>query len=296
MFSIEKIRAAFQRRQQAFPARPPALRLVDGEGDELPGLIIEDFASRWLAQTTESAAAPILDESLGFRSLYWKKLSVDQKGPPEHIAGEVLTAPFSIEEFGLRFLVDFQAGYSHGIFLDQRDNRQRVREKAGGKTVLNTFSYTCAFGVAAAAGGARTTNIDLSQRTLVRGQQNYRLNQLSTNDHEFLAGDVFEYFRRFQRKQRKFDLIILDPPTFSRDRRGKIFRVEADYSALVERALSCLAPGGNLLCCANTHRLNLKNFAAVLKIVCPPNSEFEWYPMPPDFTGSPYLKSLWVQT
>jgi 23S rRNA (cytosine1962-C5)-methyltransferase len=294
MFSTEKIRAAIRRRQHWFTERSRALRLVDGAGDDLPGLIIEDYAGRWLVQTEESPAKPVLHQDLGYRTLYWKKLSVEQKAAPKHLGGETLSAAFPIEEFGLEFLVDFQAGYSQGIFLDQRDNRRRVRCSSA-KAVLNTFAYTCAFGVAAAAGGSRTTNIDLSVRSLAFGRRNYQLNGLPDQNHEFLAGDVFDYLRRFRSKQRRFDLIILDPPTFSRNRQGKIFRAEKDFGSLVEHALECLSSNGSLLCCANTHRVSAKDFLGMLKKLCPRGSKLTSLPMPPDFTAPPYLKSVWIE-
>ncbi len=295
MFSTEKIISAVRRRHQFFQVWPGAVRLVDAEGDGIPGLIIDDFAGNWLVQTSSHARRPKLDPCLGFHSLYWKQLSVGQKNAPEHVAGQMVGRPFPIEEFGLRALIDFNAGYSPGFFLDQRENRRRIRKIASGKTVLNTFAYTCAFGAAAALGGAKTTNIDLSKRYLAWGKQNYGLNGLPLEAHEFLAGDVVQWLQRFRKQRRRFSLIILDPPTFSRDRRGNVFRVEKDYGGLVRQALHCLEEGGALLCCANTHRLSVKAFSGLLRRACPTAAGFKTFPMPPDFTGQQYLKSVWIE-
>ena len=157
----------------------------------------------------------------------------------------------------MRYLIDFQAGYSQGIFLDQRDNRLALRGRAAaGKSLLNCFAYTCAFSVAAAAGGAMTTSVDLSNRYLEWGRENFRLNGLDVAaGYEFLSGDAFDWMRRFQKKGRSFDLIVLDPPTFSRNREGGVFRAGDDFGRLVQAAIPLLAPGGSMLCSSNQRSL-----------------------------------------
>src|SRR3979411_3268265 len=135
MFSTEKFQEAVKKREllqsgSGSDKLTNAYRLVDGEGDGLPGLIVDNFAGRWLVQTYQSNP-PDLDSISGFRSLYWKKLSkTDKTGAPRHLAGELVTEPFEIVENGLRYSIDFAGGYSQGIFLDQRDNRRRLRELA----------------------------------------------------------------------------------------------------------------------------------------------------------------------
>ena len=136
------------------------MRLFDGAGDGLPGLIIDDFAGRWIVQTMDECE-PTLDPAAGYRSLYWKPLLKTSKAGPKHIGGEPVQENFCVLESGLEFEIDFRAGYSPGLFLDQRINRNKLRSLAKDQTLLNTFSYTCAFGVAAAIGGASTVNLDL---------------------------------------------------------------------------------------------------------------------------------------
>jgi 23S rRNA (cytosine1962-C5)-methyltransferase len=291
---FEKIMAAIEKRNAIDRKMTNALRLVDGPGDGFPGLIIDDFAGRWLAQTS-CETKPSLDPNLKYRSLYWKPLIKNLIAPPGHLNGELIEEPFNILEEGLAFEVDFQAGVSNGIFLDQRVNRQKLRTISGGKTVLNTFSYTCAFGVAAAAGAAATTNIDLSRRYLDWGKRNYELNQISCDQHEFLAGDVFEWLKRFRKNGRKFDLIIVDPPTFSRDRKSKIFRAGHDYGRLAELAFECLKSKGALLCCTNNRGLSPNEFLGLLKSGIKHPCRVSKGSMPPDFTGERYLKSFWLQ-
>jgi 23S rRNA (cytosine1962-C5)-methyltransferase len=289
-----RILAAIEKRSGIDRRQTNAVRLVDGTGDGLPGLFIDDFAGRWLAQTL-SETKPSFENDLGFYSLYWKALVKNAAAAPQHLAGELVTKPFHILESGLLFEIDFQSGGSSGIFLDQRINRQKLRSVAHGKRALNTFSYTCAFGVAAAAAGAQTTNIDLSRRYLDWGKRNYQLNRIKDEDHEFLAGDVFGWLKRFRRKGRKFDIIVLDPPTFSRDRTSNVFRVQEDYGRLVEMALECLNHQSLLLCCTNFRGLSSEEFLRILKTAVPRPCQFSRGNMPPDFTGERYLKSVWLQ-
>src|SRR5204862_7836292 len=145
----------------------------------------------------------------------------------------------------LKFGIDFRAGYSVGLFVDQRENRRYVRQIAP-KRLLNCFAYTCSFSVSAASVGATTVNVDLSQKSLARGRENFALNSLPTNDHRFLADDVMEVLPRLARKGEKFDVIILDPPTFSRSHRGKAFQVEQDFDTLLLAAREVTERAGKL--------------------------------------------------
>jgi 23S rRNA (cytosine1962-C5)-methyltransferase len=154
----------------------------------------------------------------------------------------------------LRYGIDFGAGYSVGFFIDQRENRSFVRTIAP-RSLLNCFAYTCSFSVAAATVGAKTVSIDLSKKSLARGKENFALNSLPTNDHRFLADDVLEVLPRLARKKEKFDVIILDPPTFSRSHRGKAFQVEQDFEKLLMAALEVAERDGKILLSTNCSTL-----------------------------------------
>ena len=251
----QQIEAAIRRRAAWKDADSDAWRLTDGSGDGLPGIWLDDFAGRWLLSTDAPSPELSLDPSLGFRSLYHKVLSKSEREAPSFVAGEPVTSRFQVTEGKIRYWIDFQAGYSQGLFLDQRSNRARVRSVASGISVLNTFAYTCGFGVAAAFAGAQTVNVDLSKHFLAWGKSNYELNRIDPNQHQFYADDVFDRLRFLKRKERTFDLVILDPPTFSRNRDGKIFRAADHFGQLVSAALSCVRPGARLLCCNNSHQL-----------------------------------------
>src|SRR5437763_14732126 len=150
--------------------------------------------------------------------------------------------------------IDFSAGYSVGLFIDQRENRRFVRDLAPA-SLLNCFAYTCSFSVAAATVGAKTVSVDLSKKSLARGRENFALNSLSTADHRFIADDVMTVLPRLARKGEKFDVIILDPPTFSRSHRGKAFQVERDFETLLLAALEVAESDAKILLSTNCSSL-----------------------------------------
>ena len=195
--------------------------------------------------------------------------------------------------------ISYQAGYSQGIFLDQRENRKRVRDRVSkGDTVLNTFAYTGAFSVCAALAGGQATTLDLSQPYLDWGKRNFEHNGLDPSEHYWCKGDTFHWLERFKKKGRKFDGIILDPPTFSRDAKGKVFRVEKDYTRLVELALSCVAEGGWLLATTNCRKLSDEVFLKMVKGGChirQSSFKAESLAMPDEYRDVPFLKTVWVE-
>jgi len=289
--------AALARREPLLTAATDAVRLIDGAGDGLPGIILETYADHWLLATATPSLPPTLTAWLRGQpnSCYWNKLDQHQNGPPVPHAGPQVAEPFLIRESGLAFEISFHSGYSQGIFLDQRDNRTEVRRRMSpGMTLLNTFAYTGAFSIAAAAAGAQTTTLDLSQPYLDWAKRNFRHNDLDPAAHHFCKGDTFHWLRRFAKSGRTFDGIILDPPTFSRDESGRVFRVERDFGDLAALALGILAPGGWILCCTNCRTLSSADFTRQLLSASRRLLHPEPSPMPVDFTGEPYLKSVWL--
>jgi 23S rRNA (cytosine1962-C5)-methyltransferase len=294
MIPTEKILVAAEKRRTIRSDQTNAVRLFDGAGDGLPGLIIDDFAGRWMVQTQDQRQ-PALDPALQYRSLYWKPLLKTAKTDPRYLAGEALAEPFCVLESGLNFEIDFRAGYSPGLFLDQRINRLKLRGLAPARTILNTFSYTCAFGVAAAINGGSTVNVDLSRHSLDWGKRNYEINRLGPANHDFIYGDVFDWLGRFQRRGRKFDVIVLDPPTFSRDRKSKVFRIQEDYGSLADLAAQCLHRDGLMFCSANFRGMTFNEFLRILRAAVDRPFKAVAGSMPPDFTGDKYLKTVWLQ-
>lgn len=289
---------AIARRSPLPDAATDAFRVFDGDGDGLGGLEIDAFAGRWLVSRRDRSPLPAeLTHALhaSGRTVYLKSLDPHQKESPSHLAGPPQDKPFLIRENHARFEISFQSGYSQGIFLDQRDNRSALRERLSeGRTLLNTFAYTGAFSVVGALAGATTTTLDLSQPYLDWARRNFTHNGLDPAAHFFCKGDTFHWLARFAKQGRRFDAIVLDPPTFSRDKDGRVFRVETDYGRLVEAAAACLAPGGFVLACTNCRQLDLPAFQRQLRAGFDRPVRLTNAPMPFDFTGPSYLKSVWV--
>jgi 23S rRNA (cytosine1962-C5)-methyltransferase len=294
MISTEKILVAAEKRRSIRTGQTNAVRLFDDSGDGLPGLTIDDFAGRWMVQTQDQRE-PTLDPNLGYASLYWKPMLKAGRTEVKHLGGALIQEPFWVMESGLQFEIDFRAGYSPGLFLDQRINRNKLRSLVRDMTLLNTFSYTCAFGVAAAIGGASTVNLDLSRHYLDWGKRNYEINRISPDHHDFIFGDVFDWLGRFQRRGRKFDIIVLDPPTFSRDRKSKVFRIQEDYGELASLACKCLNKNGRLFCSTNFRGMTFNEFLRILRTAIDRPFKAAAGSMPPDFTGDKYLKSIWME-
>ncbi len=296
---IEKAR---HRRRGMIGENTDAYRLFDGGADGMPGVFIDDFAGHWLVQTREVEFPEALcrEPDPACRSLWWKNLDPEKKHSPEWKWGQRPEQPFPVRENGLRFLIDFSVGYSQGLFLDQRLNRAETarRVKAGG-ALLNCFAYTCGFSVAAAGAGAETTSVDLSKRWLEWGRLNFQANALDDAAHSFCRGDSFEWLRRFARKERQFDGVILDPPTFSRNQKGKVFRVEKDYGSLAALAARVVAPGGWMLCCTNCRALDEGALRRMLRSGIGESgrglNEMAARPMPPEYRDEKYLKSYWIE-
>ncbi|SDT96676.1 23S rRNA (cytosine1962-C5)-methyltransferase [Verrucomicrobium sp. GAS474] len=156
-------------------------------------------------------------------------------------------------ELGLRYKIDLGAGYSTGLFMDQRANRQFLRSLKP-KRLLNLFSYTCAFSLAAAAEGAETVSVDVAKKALDWGKENFALNQIA-GTNKFYADDVRDVLRRQQARGETYDAIVLDPPTFARNKQGKVFRIEDELASLIEAALPLLAADGYLLLSTNCETL-----------------------------------------
>lgn len=277
-------------------------RVLDGEGDGAPDLWIDSFAGHWIAQGKSPAPPPGLIEAAAERckSLWWKHLTQGDKTAPRFLTG-LREERFLMEEHGVRYWIEPSAGYSPGIFLDQRENRRWIMDLARNCAdrplrVLNLFAYTCGFSAAAAAAGAATASVDLSARYLDWGRENFVANAIQLSDHQFLKGDTFSWLRRLAKRGECFDVAILDPPTFSRGEKGKVFRVEKDFGDLVAQSARLIDPaGGWLLCSTNSRSMTPDSFkkmswegamaAGRVPESCQPLQ------MPPDFPGEDYLKA-----
>lgn len=253
--------------------RTTAFRLVNEEGDALPGLAVDVYGDHLVAQIyiSEEWERPgrrdrLLDalDALGFDGVYLKlrpkqaNVLVDTRrddvAPRLPVRGGSAAAEeIVVYEEGVPFGVRLGDGLSTGIFLDQRLNRRAVRELARGARVANLFSYTCAFSIVAALGGARrTVSVDASLAALERGRAGFALAGLAIGrDHAFVAEDAFTWLVKTAKKsEERFDLVILDPPSYSSTKKRR-FVAESDYDELVALAAALVAPNGRILACCN---------------------------------------------
>jgi 23S rRNA (cytosine1962-C5)-methyltransferase len=251
-FVKARIEEAWQLRERLLPADTDCFRLLFGEGDGLPGIVVDVYAG--LAVVV--SYSPALKQVLGWVA---QALAADArlKGVSERVtrrkeraselrqlSGEPPPALVMVCEHGLRYEVDLEAGQKTGLFLDHRDNRRYLRELARGCRVLNLFSYTGAFSVSCAAGGAsHVTSVDIAAPAIVAASRNFAHNGLPVEQHEGVAQDVFEFLESAKRAGRRFDLVIADPPSFASSR-AELFGALRAYKKLHAAALSVLAPGG----------------------------------------------------
>jgi 23S rRNA (cytosine1962-C5)-methyltransferase len=320
-------------RSDAGPRPTTAFRLVNEEGDGLPRLAVDVYGSWLVAQLYPSSprageaggrpAGPWADKevreglldrlhALGFDGVYLKvrprqaNVLADTRredlAPRLPVRGAAAPDDLPIFEESMPLLVRLGDGLSTGLFLDQRVNRRRVREMAAGARVANLFAYTCAFSVAAALGGAeRIVSVDASVSALERGRANMTHAGVPPSDaHTFVADDAFTWLARAGRRGERFDLVVLDPPSYSSTKRGR-FVADSDYGSLAAAALAVLAPGGRLLACTNHRGIAASRFRRILFDAgrCAERDvvQVKDLPEPPDFpTGQagPHMKSTLV--
>lgn len=299
-----------------------AFRLIHGTSDGFPGFHVERLNDFLLAQSekplTEPQQARLRDISTHSTGVYHKILSRHVRGAsatevsPQLIHGEAAPERFTVRENGVQFELSFREGYSVGLFLDQRDNRRRLLTghiaagfplQLAGAELLNVFAYTCGFSVCAAKAGAKTTSLDLSKKYLEWGKRNFALNGLDAAEHDFIYGDAFDWLRRLTKKKRAFDVIVLDPPTFSQSKEHGVFRAEKNYGELISAALPLLKSDGVLLASTNAADWAPEDFlAAVEKSIREGKRKIlqqHYAPQPPDFPVSraepAYLKTVWMR-
>ncbi|OAQ55519.1 class I SAM-dependent rRNA methyltransferase [Enterococcus thailandicus] len=252
-----------------------AFRLFNGEGDGMGGLIIDYYDQfavfSWYNQTLYLHREKLVE---AFKKAYpeilgaYEKIRFDTQGLPESqfIYGEEAPEPLIVKENGVQFATYLNEGLMTGIFLDQKEVRGALVDGlALGKSVLNMFSYTGAFSVAAAMGGAvETTSVDLAKRSLKKTQEQFEVNGLDLEQQKIIVMDVFEYFKYASRKQLTYDVIVLDPPSFARNKK-KVFRVAKNYGELVKDSLEILADEGVLIASTNAANVTIQQFQKMIE-------------------------------
>ena len=246
-----------------------AFRLFNQEGDGFGGLTVDlygDYAVfSWynsyvyqIRQTISEAFRQVLPEVLGtYEKIRFKGLDYESA----HVYGQEAPDFFTVLENGVLYQVFMNDGLMTGIFLDQHEVRgSLVDGLAMGKSLLNMFSYTAAFSVAAAMGGAsQTTSVDLAKRSRELSQAHFQANGISTDDHRFIVMDVFEYFKYAKRKGLTYDVIVLDPPSFARNKK-QTFSVAKDYHKLISQSLEILNLDGIIIASTNAANVSRQKF------------------------------------
>lgn len=284
-----------------------AWRWVNEGGDALPGLAVDVYGRRAFVHVYDAQWRPhlqaVADALLAagrVEGVYATFRTRDADEPNTFVAGE--RAPedsLDVVEAGLRYRIHLGAGAPTGLYLDQRDNRVKVAELSAGATLLNTFSYTGSFSLAAAARGAKTTSVDLAKGALETARKNFAANGLDLAGHRFFTEDVFVFLPRLARRGEQYAVVLLDPPTFARGKKG-VFSVEKNYGELVNVAAPLVAPGGRLVAFANTHRMSAAAWAAQVAEALPRGefAEEAHWSQAPDFRADPrdpngaYLKNV----
>ncbi len=260
-------------------AKTNAYRLLHGEGDGLPGVIVDLYGgvavlklySEGLAPHRAAlvealkANLPSLTSVLGRDEVREGDADTARRAPGKVLWGAPVEELLTIEEHGVRLLVDCLRGQKTGLFLDQRENRRLVRELSRGRSVLNCFSYTGGFSVNAALGGAeRVMSVDLDADAIALCRRNFKENGLAAERHDFLAADVHEVLHSFAAREKQFDLIILDPPAYAKSQRAVEAALDG-YASLNRAAMKLLAPGGILCTASCTARVSPDAFLSTVK-------------------------------
>ena len=246
-----------------------AFRLFNQEGDGFGGLTVDLYGDytvfSWynsyvyqIRQTISEAFRQVFPEVLGtYEKIRFKGLDYESA----HVYGQEAPDFFTVLENGVLYQVFMNDGLMTGIFLDQHEVRgSLVDGLAMGKSLLNMFSYTAAFSVAAAMGGAsQTTSVDLAKRSRELSQAHFQANGISTDDHRFIVMDVFEYFKYAKRKGLTYDVIVLDPPSFARNKK-QTFSVAKDYHKLISQSLEILNPEGIIIASTNAANVSRQKF------------------------------------
>jgi len=271
-FFESKIKSALHKRKQFYKSSDTtAFRVVNGEGDGLGGLIIDYYDGYYVVSWYSEGIYTFRDEIIAalqkvanFKGIYEKK-RFDTKGKyiegDDFVAGERGEFPLIVKENGVNFAVYLNDGAMVGVFLDQRNVRKQIRDKyAKGRTVLNMFSYTGAFSVFAALGGAsKTTSVDLANRSLSKTIEQFSVNEVDYEAQDIIVEDVFLYFKYAAKKKMKFDMVVLDPPSFARSKKYT-FSAAKDYKNLLKETIAITENNGIIVASTNCSAFDMKKF------------------------------------
>lgn len=297
---LHRVRSAQALRARTFAdGTTNAYRVVNGEGDRMPGFVLDRYADVGVLRTDGAGAeaqladvASVLVEVFGAELGSLVHRVVEKGKPPRATVLHGAPAPDTIvvREHGVPFVVDLAQGQKTGAFLDQRENRRRVGAMAKGKRVLNLFSYAGGFSLHAALGGAASvTSVDVAAKAHATAQGSFRAAGVETKGHEFVTADVFAFLESAVKKGRTWDLVISDPPSFAPNERS-LGRALAAYRALHRACVAVLAPGGVFCASSCSSHVHAEDFVGTLDDEALGSSELrlvELYGPPPDHPTLP---------
>lgn len=269
------------RREHADLTESDAYRLVNAEGDGLPGITVDRYGEYLMIQLYSAAWRPhlklvtqVLQELLSPLGIYEKQrpqktreleAAGDSKKYGRLLAGSAAPQRLEVRENGLNFLISLEEGLNTGLFLDQRKNRSDLMKRVEGKRVLNLFAYTGAFSVAAAASGASVvTGVDASPGYSEWAKANFGVNHLNPKRHEFIVGDCLAVLGDLLKARKRYDLILMDPPSFSTTAKSR-FTTRGGTSDLVAAALPLLKDNGLLIASSNHQKVDLADYLKELR-------------------------------
>lgn len=249
-------------------------RLFNDIGDGIGGMTIDNFDNHylvtynsigtyWYHEVVQHTLTEFSPESIVIQ----RRFSVDGKMVIENemVYGDV-SYPIIVEENFLHYYVHLLDGPMTRFFIDQREVRKSLLNSSHGQTFLNLFAYSGSFSIAAAKNGMTTTSVDLAKRSIELIRENFIINEIDVDAHAIYIMDTFDYLRYAARKGLTFDCILIDPPSFARNK-SKVFKVERDYPKLIEAALAVLAKNGTLILSQNLESFTLNQFKSQIKRV-----------------------------
>ncbi|MGE6630482.1 class I SAM-dependent rRNA methyltransferase [Bacillus sp. NPDC077027] len=318
-FFISKMEQAAKNRTHLFcDPNTTAFRVLNGEGDGVGGITIDYYDGFYLIQWYSEGIYTFKADFLAameqvfsdYKGIYEKK-RFDTSGQyiedDDFVKGEKGEFPLIVKENGMNVAVYLNDGAMTGIFLDQRHVRKAIRDRyAKGKTVLNTFSYTGAFSVAAALGGAsQTTSVDVANRSLSKTTEQFEVNGIDASSQSIKVMDVFKYFPYAAKKEWRYDLVILDPPSFARTKKHT-FSAAKDYKKLLKEAIQITSENGVIVASTNSSAFGMKKFKGFIQQAFKESGQkyriLEEYTLPEDFRTTKdypegnYLKVVFIQT
>lgn len=274
-FFLERIATAKEYRQMFFKNEDTtAFRVFNGDGDGIGGLTIDYYDGFYVVswynlgiyQFRDMIMDCLRDVFVRAKGIYEKNNFPGAQTKSQHVWGEEAPEPLIVKENGINYATYLNDGWMTGIFFDQRNVRYDIMNRYGvGQTVLNLFSYTGAFSVAATMGGAvKTVNVDVAKRSKALITEQFEVNQLDPNQHEIRVIDVESYLDYAQKHQLKFGLIVIDPPTFAHTDNGT-WSVEEDYSRIIANCLNVLEDDGTIIVSTNAWKLSSDDFYEIVE-------------------------------